>query len=287
MNIKFKVGDKVRVINGLKRGDHYDHVYCNEMMSEMKGEVLTIKHVDKFYYSVKENDWGWCDEMLEPVDENTKEDKIMSKFKVGDKVKVKSGLVRDEVRQGVSVNGVMEDLSNIGRILTIIEVRAGVIYYVEENELTWSEDMLEPAKETIKKSKGLCEIADYKYNPKTGETYIKWTDETQTTVRPAEGTKPNQYVGFVTAFAKKAAGNTSRINNLFDKWTVKMPAKAEIEAEKVEAKKAEVKRIAEKRKAKKEKWLLRREVLRRKRAYEAAQIAQKEYGVPVDFQEEK
>lgn len=285
--MRFKVGDKVRVRHGLKHGDSYGDIYCNEIMSKMGGEVLTIENVRHDYYDIEENGWYWSDEMLEPVDENTKEDKIMSKFKVGDKVKVKSGLVRDEIRQGVNVNGVMEDLSNIGKILTILEVRAGVIYHVEENELTWSEDMLEPAKETIKKSKALCEIADYKYNHETGETYIKWTDKTETRVRPAEGTKPNQYVGFVTAYAKKAAGNTSRINNLFDKWTIKKPLKDKIEKEKQAATKAEAKRIAAKRKAKREKWLLRREVLRRKRAYEAAQLAQKEYGVPVDFNEEK
>lgn len=202
----------------------------------------------------------------------------MAKFNVGDKVRVIGCLKSGSSCNGVHINSDMERMSKIGATLTIDRICNGY-YSVIENSWDWDADMLELLEP-------VCEIADYKYNPKTGETYIKWTDKTETKVRPAEGTKPNQYVGFVTAFAKKAAGNTSRINNLFDKWAVKMPAKAEIEAKKTEVKKAEAKRIAAKRKAKKEKWLLRREALRRKRAYEAAQLAQEKYGVPVDFNEE-
>lgn len=224
MNMRFKVGDKVRVREDLKRRvDYYDgtkefHDVANEQMVLMAGRVVTITEVGSHYYGIKECEGYWYYDMFDTSTTiNAKENKIMAN--------------------------------------------------------------------DIKESKGLCEIADYKYNSETGETYIRWTDKTETRVRPAEGTKPNQYVGFVTAFAKKAAGNTSRINNLFDKWTVKIPAKAKAKAEKVEAKKAEAKRIAEKRKAKREKWLIRREAIRRKRAYEAAQIAQKEYGVPMDFEE--
>lgn len=294
--MKFKVGDKVRVRHGLKHGDSYDDIYCNEIMSKMGGEILTIKNVRSYYYDIKENGWYWNDDMLEPVSENTKEDKIMSKFKVGDKVKV-----REDLKRRVDYyDGTKEfhDVANeqmvlmAGRVVTITEV--GPYYYgIKECEGYWYYDMFDTsttinAKENknMNMRKVCYEIVDYKYDAETGETYIRWADKTETTVKPEEGTKPNQYVGFVTAYAKRAAGNTSRINSLFDYWTIKKPIRDKKAKEADEAAKTERKRITEKRKAKKEKWLLRREVLRRKRAYEAAQIAQKEYGVPVDFNEE-
>ena len=130
--------------------------------------------------------------------------------------------------------------------------------------------------------KSMPEIIDYTYNSETGMTKIKWSDKTETTVYTEIGTVPDQFTGFVVAYAKKAAGNTSRINNLFEKWAIKKPIKDKIAEEKRIAQETEEKRITEKRKAKREKWLIRKEALRIKREYEARKLANEKYGIPLD-----
>ena len=130
--------------------------------------------------------------------------------------------------------------------------------------------------------KSMPEIVNYTYNSETGMTKIKWSDKTETTVYTEIGTIPDQFTGFVVAYAKKAAGNTSRINNLFEKWAIKKPIKDKIAEEKRIAEDIENKRSTEKRKAKREKWLIRREAIRIKREYEARKLANEKYGVPMD-----
>jgi hypothetical protein len=218
--MKFNIGDKVRVRYGLKYEERYNGVYCNTKMAAMGGEVLTIKHTNMRSYDVKENEWVWSDEMLEPVDEMFKTIPISSTSKS------------------------------------------------KENN-------------NMNNRKVCYEIIDYKYDAKTGETYIKWDDKSETRVRPESDTEPDQFVGFVTAYAKKAAGNTGRINSFFTQWAIKKPKLEAEEKAKEKVARAEAKRIAEKRKAKKENWLVRKAALRIKREYEAAQLAHEKYGVPI------
>jgi len=133
------------------------------------------------------------------------------------------------------------------------------------------------------KKPSVLEIKNYTYNPETGETYIQWSDKTETTVKAEENAVKDQFTGFMTAVAKKAMGNTSRINNLYDKWAIKKPEQDKKAEEKRLADEAEAKRIDEKRRAKREKWIVNRTALQRKRDYEARQIANQKYGVPMDF----
>lgn len=66
---KFKVGDKVKVREGLVADEHYGGVCCDSSMVEMGGEVLTIDYVERdYYYRVKERAFYWTDEMLEPAE---------------------------------------------------------------------------------------------------------------------------------------------------------------------------------------------------------------------------
>lgn len=123
-------------------------------------------------------------------------------------------------------------------------------------------------------------------------TILEWTDGTVTTVKCPES-ELNAYNGFAIALAKKAMGNDNTMNKLADYWINKLPAKsAKMQAE-IEKHKTEELRIAEKKKAKKEKWEMRKAVLARKRAYEdarkqrtIAEIAEREFGVPIDFKAE-
>ena len=211
----------------------------------------------------------------------------MAKYKVGDKVRILDGSnIKGYI--GIWVSDGMEEY--VGRILTISHIISddnnGVLYKMQDAYFAFDERGLELAEKennTMKvKNINMPEIVNYTYDKITGMTKIKWSDKTETTVYTEIGTVPDQFTGFVVAYAKKAAGNTSRINNLFEKWAIKKPIKDKIAEEKRIAQETEEKRIAEKRKAKREKWLIRKEALRIKREYEARKLANEKYGVPLD-----
>lgn len=211
----------------------------------------------------------------------------MAKFKVGDKVKILDGS-NIEGYIGIWAPECMEKY--VGRILTISHIISddnnGVLYKMQDAYFAFDERGLELAEKennTMKvKNINMPEIVNYTYNSSIGETKIKWSDKTETTVYTEIGTVPDQFTGFVVAYAKKAAGNTSHINNLFEKWAIKKPIKDKLAEEKRIARETEEKRIAEKRRAKREKWLIRKEALRIKREYEARKLANEKYGVPLD-----
>lgn len=69
-----------------------------------------------------------------------------NKFKVGDKVKVRKGLVADEYYGGVSCGNSMERMG--GAVFTIDCVKNDY-YLVKENAFYWSDEMLEPAEKTL------------------------------------------------------------------------------------------------------------------------------------------
>ena len=125
-------------------------------------------------------------------------------------------------------------------------------------------------------------IKNYTYIDYIGLTTIEWSDGTKTTVRAENPAHADQYTGFVTAYAKKAAGNTNNINNLFDEWAIERPKReAKRGAEELVAR-LEAHERQERENKKREKRLIRREALRLKREYEAKKLAQEKYGVPVD-----
>ena len=83
-NMKYKVGDKVRVRSDLVVDKRYGNDYLfNCDMALKKGLEATITHViDDEYYRLANNFWKWTDEMLEPIEET---------FNVGDVVYDKDG----------------------------------------------------------------------------------------------------------------------------------------------------------------------------------------------------
>lgn len=199
----------------------------------------------------------------------------MAKYIVGDKVRILDGSNMGEY---------------VGRILTISHIVRndiyGVAYKMQETHFTFDErglELVEKENDTMKvKNINMPEIVNYIYNSETGKTTIKWSDKTETTVVSENPDTADQYTGFVTAIAKRSTGNTSHINNLFDKWAIKKPIQDKIAEEKRIAEDIENKRIADKRKTKREKWLIRREAIRIKREYEARKLANEKYGVPMD-----
>lgn len=93
--MKFKVGDKVRVKNGLIGGNYYDGTYFNEAMEKLCGKIFVIERVElKSFYFLNDG-MGWCfnEAMLEPVEEEVPEklviyrngNKTIAKYYKGDK----------------------------------------------------------------------------------------------------------------------------------------------------------------------------------------------------------
>lgn len=126
------------------------------------------------------------------------------------------------------------------------------------------------------------EIKNYTYNNEIGLTVIEWSDGTKTIAKAENPLNADCYSGFVTAYAKKAAGNNNTINNLFDKWVIEKPKKeAELKAQK-ERRLAENKAKEERNRKKREKYLIRKEAIRLKREYEAKKLAHEKYNIPID-----
>lgn len=93
----------------------------------------------------------------------------------------------------------------------------------------------------------------------------------------------NQYVGFIVCAAKHAYGNDNTISNLADYWITEKPkkeAKEKAKRDKIEEQAKEAERI----KAKKiEKKRIYKIAKARKEEYEAAKLAYKKYGIPMDY----
>ena len=137
-------------------------------------------------------------------------------------------------------------------------------------------------------------ITNYKYDEKTGRSTLYWSDNTQTTVTADPDTEPNEFVGFVSACAKKLFGNKSTYLNQFDKWTVKIPARKKAEAEKKAAEDKAREEARAKRAAKKAERKAKRDIETRAKQLadeyytqeiegEAEKIAHEKYGVPMDW----
>ena len=131
-------------------------------------------------------------------------------------------------------------------------------------------------------------ITDYTYDPDTATTTITWSDNTTTTVTAEDKTTADQYTGFMTAYAKKAAGNTSRIQSIYER-ALKLPEKKALAEQKAKEQEEEQRKIRENQKARKRRQRIRREARRRKEQYEktllmdeAKRLAEKEYGVPYE-----
>lgn len=224
----------------------------------------------------------------------------MAKFKIGDTVRILDGKISDIGKKSIIVQ-IEEDFFKCETFYYL----DGINYSINESYLELAETSISEELAHLNKSMNeflyeevisslnlsfvkrrndmnMPNIKDYTYDSKIGLTIIKWFDGTKTVVKAENPDIADQYTGFVTAYAKKAAGNNSKINNLYDKWTVEIP-KLKAETDKmVEKMKAEEAQKEERNRKKREKYIIRKMALQRKREFEARKLASEKYGIPED-----
>lgn len=157
--------------------------------------------------------------------------------------------------------------------------------YSKNEYVTWASSRFKITDSNVTKAEAISELKILNYFFQNGKTTICWSDGTTTTCY-ASPDKADAYTGFMIALAKKFMGNKNKATNLADYWINKLPARQKkAEAKRVKAE-AEKKRIEEKKRQRREEYRLRIAAIQRKEAYEAAVLAHKKYGVPLNFKED-
>ena len=113
--------------------------------------MVTISRVDNDFYKIKGDIhyWNWTDEMFE---------EIKMKYKVGDKVRVRTDLVEYGTYGGVTY---VEEMGKwAGDVVTISRINKNGHYEIAEDKedegfdrWTWSDEMFEDVSETTTESK--------------------------------------------------------------------------------------------------------------------------------------
>lgn len=115
------------------------------------------------------------------------------------------------------------------------------------------------------------------------ETVITFANGDKVTVScPIE--EANQYTGFYTAIAKYAMGNSNKVNNEADYWINKLPKQKAKTKEKARRLKEQAKNIKRKKERRLQKEREDMEAKRLADKYKIKLIANKKYGVPLDFE---
>ena len=69
--MKYKIGDKVRVRKDLEPGNFYGRVYYSSDMNKFKAMECVVTNIYDETYNINGSEYGFSDEMLEPVNERT------------------------------------------------------------------------------------------------------------------------------------------------------------------------------------------------------------------------
>ena len=138
---KFKVGDKVKLKGGLVVGEQYYGSSCPiRLLDDMNTDKpMTIKSISPACNYYCSNGYYYSPEMIEKYNEFA-----MDKFKVGDKVVLRTDLIVGNIYSGLPL--LDGEMSCFGKVLTITNVwhRKGNIptRYKCNNGYTYSEEML-------------------------------------------------------------------------------------------------------------------------------------------------
>jgi hypothetical protein len=139
--MKYKVGDKVKIREDLKVNKMYGDWDCSEDMAQCGGKIATIvRCCDDFYkIDLEDNFYNWTDEMFE------EEHKHISKFNIGDKVRVRRDL---EVGKEYNRLTLTKGMYACHHGIMTIESADDDNYTCIESCYWWGEDMLEKVEET-------------------------------------------------------------------------------------------------------------------------------------------
>lgn len=132
---KFKIGDKVRFIGDIKKHEQYDNNdnYIGDFIKQY--DSFTIKNFTGLYYELKENPfWSFDENELELV---------KTKYKIGDKVKVREDLICG-VDYGIET--FVDEMEKYkGKITQIKKVFSDGEYWLKDCNGWWfADEMLEP-----------------------------------------------------------------------------------------------------------------------------------------------
>lgn len=153
-NMKYKVGDVVRIKDNLQVGEKYGMCRVIYDMLKFKGTVDTINFIDRDgdYHLTYNNPYAWNGNMLDFVesknDEKIKEENDM-KYKIGDVVRIKNNL---QVGEKYGQCNVIKDMLKFkGTLDTIEKIDDDGDFYLadDNNPYSWNKDMVEPIKQTI------------------------------------------------------------------------------------------------------------------------------------------
>lgn len=132
---KFKIGDKVRFIGDIKKHEQYDNDdnYIGDFVKQH--DSFTIGNFKRLYYELKENPfWSFNENELELV---------KTRYKVGDKVKVKEDLVANKL-YGKDTFAI-QMVKYKGMITQIEKIFDDKEYWLRDCEDWWfTDEMLEP-----------------------------------------------------------------------------------------------------------------------------------------------
>lgn len=168
MEPKFKVGQLVRVKERTKDFDKYPQSFVDDMM-EYSGKVCKILHVsseqtylteyyedaDGYSYDLaKPNDdvgtgWVWTSPMLEAVDEDeTKlQNKIPSKYNVGDRVKI---IFPEDYSGDPKV--LKKHVGEVRQIVEVLNIGSSTFYKLQGLDICWAESCLKPIEKSAETS---------------------------------------------------------------------------------------------------------------------------------------
>jgi phage pi2 protein 07 len=143
--MKHSVGDKVKIREDLVAEIIYGKEKFVSRMEEYRGCEATIVDAfhrnggDLYLIDIDDKCWYWTDEMFE--------EEHVSKFNVGDKVRLRRDLEVNKIYNGLTLYSAMN--SKYHDIIMTIEKCADDNYMCEESGYWWGEDMLEKVEENV------------------------------------------------------------------------------------------------------------------------------------------